>query len=320
MQVFFDANILISFFRLSNEDLENLRKLVSASHLKKFQIVTTPYLREEYERYREKAISDGIAAFSSNTIGTQFPPFVRRQKQFKQVADDLKKLKTDLRKLENEVRAQAEAHELLIDEIIGDLFRVSRVLEETPEILKAARRRSEKGNPPGKKGSFLGDALHWETLLSHAVPGEALIILSKDGDFESELSKGKPKKFLANEWSEKTRGQGELILLDTLKSFVREYAQDIEIDSEFSAEFLVGELFESHSYRRTHEIVDLLRGAPGLNVLLVRKILEAIEINPQVGNVAGDADVQEFLADLYEGFSSSDVGAELYEHLGGGWV
>lgn len=320
MKVFFDANILISLFRLTNEDLESLRKLVSASNLKKFQLVTTPHLRDEYERYREKAISDGISAFSSTKIGAQFPPFVRGSQKFIQVSQDIKKLKVDLRELETEVREQAEARNLLIDEIIGELFSSSHVIEESLEIVSAARLRLDKGNPPGKKAGNIGDALHWESLLSDARPYETLVIVSKDGDFASELHRGKPKKFLAKEWSNKTNGESDLVVLDSLSSFVGQYARDIEVDSEFSAPFLVEELFESYSYRRTHEIIDLLRGAPGLTVSLIWRIMEAIEANPKVGNLVGEPDFQEYLADLYEGFSSSEVGAELLDHLGGGWV
>lgn len=62
--------------------------------------------------------------------------------------------------------------------------------------------RVEIGNPPGKKGST-GDVINWEWLLTKKLDfrENELVVVGADGDFESELHKGKPKEFLLREWS-----------------------------------------------------------------------------------------------------------------------
>lgn len=320
LKVFFDANVLISFFRLSNEDVENLQRLVSASYLRKFQIVVTPHLRHEYERFREKAISDGLSNFSVEKLSIQFPPFVKNYGRYEAAVKLIRHLKQEIKDLGKEVREHAASRSLHIDGVIDELFSIAQEIPETPEILAAARLRAEKGHPPRKPQGNLGDALHWESLLSSAMPPETLIIVSRDGDFESDLHSGQPKEFLSDEWRARNGGHGGLEIFKSLAEFTKRYAEGIEINSEYSAEFLVGELSRSTSYKRTHEVIEQLRSAPGLTVGLVERILLAIDFNPQVGDIVGDDDFQDFIGDLYEGFSSSEVGWELYEHLGGGHV
>lgn len=319
MKVFFDANILTSFFRLSNEDIQNIQRLVSGARTYKFEIVTTQLLKDEYERFREKSVGEGLNAFSKDKISTQFPPFVRSHAKFDETFHALEVAKEKLDELRAEILNQAKDHSLLIDDVISELFAEAKQVKETKKLIKLAILRNQKGNPPRKKNDVLGDALHWESLLSYAKKNETLALISRDGDFESELVAGTPKTFLASEWSERTSG-GKLLFYNSLAKFVSKHAKDIQIDSETSADFLVGELEISDSYRRTHEIIEQLRTAKGLSVAHVEKIIDIAETNPQFSDIIGDDDIQDFFADLYEGFNSSAVGQDIYEILGGGYV
>lgn len=78
-----------------------------------------------------------------------------------------------------------------ISKALKQLF--SKALDHTPEEIELARKRKERGNPPGKQGDPLGDQLTWEQLLSHFQGKSRLWIISRDSDY---FSKHYDKTFL----------------------------------------------------------------------------------------------------------------------------
>lgn len=320
MLVFLDTSILISYFRLSKSDFSGLEKLISGSKTKKFTLIHSDHGIFEYERYREKAISDGLRHFSADTVKTLFPPFVRKHDQAQKLAKQIKELKVSLSEFTRNIIDDSQKKNLLIDDLIEEIFKLGYRIEITDDIRCEAEDRASAGNPPRKRTDNIGDCLNWEALLT-TEKKEDLAILSEDGDYFSDLYDGKPKEFLINDWKRATKR--DLYCYRTISSFLAEHAPDLEPGHEQTADFLVRELEGSNSFKRTHEIVEQLRSAKGLNPLHVERIVRACEENDQISLIVGDNDIQLFLADLYEGFAGSlsrDVASELYELLGGGWV
>jgi hypothetical protein len=71
-----------------------------------------------------------------------------------------------------------------VSEALASLF--AGALAETNDEFERARRRRERGNPPGKPTDPLGDQLTWEQLLTHVAGRSDLWIISGDSDFSVE--------------------------------------------------------------------------------------------------------------------------------------
>lgn len=68
-----------------------------------------------------------------------------------------------------------------VSKALAELF--AGAIAETQEELQRARKRKERGNPPGKERNPLGDQLTWEQLLSHAKGKTRVWIVSSDTDY-----------------------------------------------------------------------------------------------------------------------------------------
>jgi hypothetical protein len=87
-----------------------------------------------------------------------------------------------------------------INKKMDSLFKLSIFKEETKEILELAYYRTIRGNPPRKGNRSFGDAIIWKTILEYFCEKD-LVIISGDGDFESETNKGEVNEFLFKEFS-----------------------------------------------------------------------------------------------------------------------
>jgi len=102
------------------------------------------------------------------------------------------------------------------DNLIESILEASTEISIDDEIIQKAKRRVELGNPPGKSKS-LGDAIHWECLLS-AAPYQIWFV-SKDGDFASKLYPNEINPFLSKEWESAYKIPfAEITLFETLSS------------------------------------------------------------------------------------------------------
>lgn len=312
--MFFDVNILISLFRLSNEDVESFQKLISGAKVGAFRIITTKHLREEFDRYREKAIFDGLNNFSKARSVVNFPPFSRRHQDFDKVSEALKQAHDQLDKYVSSIKREAMAGNLFVDEVINELFEFSDSVEETDKILRNAQVRKSKGNPPGKRKDNLGDAIHWESLLEIAKPRDHLCIISSDGDFFSELGTGVIKGFLKNEWQSRAIG-GRIEIYPSINAFLKQHAPEIEIGSEFNAKFLVMDLENSRSFAEAQHAIQELQDADNLKFEHVQRIVSAFRENRFVSGVSDDSEAQDFLIDLFSGFGGTEVGGEIQDLL-----
>ena len=279
-----------------------------------FKILATPQLTDEFERLREKAVSDGLSTFSKEKASVSFPPFARAHPKFAEVKSLLSLAFQKLDDFTATIREEAQDRDLFVDDVISDLVDAATMIFETEQIVAAAQLRSAKGNPPGKRKDTIGDAVHWESLLSQADVGDHLCLISSDGDFYSELDKSKPKDFLVVDWLKETK-HGKLETFRTISSFLADHDPEIEIGSENSAENKVMKLEKSESFQRTHDVLERLRSATGLTVEHVNRIIVAFEENPNVGRIQQEREVQDFIGDLFEGFGATSVGSCLHDLL-----
>ena len=89
MHLFIDANIFLSFYHLTSEDIEELKKLTALIDEKEVTLYTTDQLSEEITRNRDTKISDAMQEFKKAQFKVSFPSFCKAYPEFKEIRDTL---------------------------------------------------------------------------------------------------------------------------------------------------------------------------------------------------------------------------------------
>jgi predicted nucleic acid-binding protein len=73
MQLFIDTNILLSFYSLNQEDLNELHKLIDAIDRQQITLLLTDQIIDEFNRNREQRIDGAIKSLRTQTFNPQYP-------------------------------------------------------------------------------------------------------------------------------------------------------------------------------------------------------------------------------------------------------
>jgi predicted nucleic acid-binding protein len=168
INLFIDTNIFLSFFHLTSEDLEELKKLVVLVDNGQIRLFLPEQVRHEFVRNRGAKILDAMRKLQNAKFSLSFPSFAKDYPEYLELRDLMKKADALHAELVEKIRLAAITEELSADSIVSSLFAKSKSISMHDEIYMAALRL---GNPPGKTES-LGDAVNWETLLKEAPDGE----------------------------------------------------------------------------------------------------------------------------------------------------
>ena len=156
------------------------------------------------------------------------------------------------------VKADAANRELAADKLFDEIAAAAEVLETTDEVFAAAEKRRTVGNPPGKPTS-LGDQISWEALLSEVEDETDLHIISKDGDFASDLSADAVMPVLAAEWTEKNGGA--LALLEELRPFLNNNFPGVKLAIDIEKTEAIEQLVETGNFALTHSSISKRKDA-----------------------------------------------------------
>lgn len=316
MNLFLDANIYLGFYELSNDDLEELRKLVVAVREKATKLLLPDQVRDEFYRNREAIIAKSINYLDRAKVDGGVPRLFQSLDEYEAMRDALATYDAQRAALLTTARTLADDRQLHADQLIDALFGTVETLPRTEEVMSAARLRSEIGNPPGKAGS-LGDAINWETLLTSVPDGEDLLLVSADGDFSSALHRAKLDPFLNAEWAQKKGSR--ISLYPSLTALFRENYPDIKLATELEKELAVARLVGSTSFQETHAAISTLSAFTEFSPGQAGALVEAANNNGQIWRILGDTDVLDFYTDLIrrnsERVDSSEL-ETLRENLG----
>jgi hypothetical protein len=296
---FVDANILLSFYRLSDDTLTELDKLRAAAASGKITLVSNSWAVDEFHRNRERTIKETLNRFQAQKNETGIPRLAEGIKGFEELRKLFAQTTAAKQKLLEEMSRVAGERTLHADKLIDGLLNSAEKLKVTDEILAAARLRMEKGDPPGKEGA-LGDRIHWECLLKYIPRDEQLALVTADADFHSPLVQGKPRSFLAFEWR-RLKGT-DLELYSGLSLFVAAHFPDIdvaEIDDRMEA---VKQLALSTSFAQTHHAIATLKDFNRFSADEVNEMLFAASENEQIYWIMSDSDVYEFYSSLVKNY------------------
>ncbi|MEX3968893.1 PIN domain-containing protein, partial [Paraburkholderia sp. EG286B] len=179
---------------------------------------------EEWERNRDTRLSFAIKEFKNATFVANIPHHMLSLQMAETYQKAVKQAKEARDHLVAEATAKARLNQLDVDKWLFQIFSYATKYQHDDAIFARGKLRAERGNPPGKPGSF-GDQYNWEMLLAK-LPDDDLYIVSNDGDFASALGKEKgivyPNILLKREWSE-NKGGNALYVFDTIADVLNHY-------------------------------------------------------------------------------------------------
>jgi len=308
INVFIDANIWLSLYDFSNDDLEQFRKLSDLIDTD-VRILLPFQVRDEFYRNRENKIHDVLKQFGN--IATKIPNICRGYPEFIVLRDGIREVNSLHKEFIKKIEKDAKDGSLHADQIIGEIFDKIEPLQITDEIVANAKYRLNVGNPPGKDRK-LGDAINWEALLYYAHQNEDIFFVSADKDYRSLIDDTSFNSYLANEWCTKKRSA--LFFYRTLTDFINNHVGTIELKTENEKRDSIELLRQSRSFQRTHStIAQLNRYSSWTNDQII-ELCQIAHENNQVNAILDDIDVFSFYATLLSGKENE------FDDLSVGWV
>lgn len=298
MNVFLDTNVYLSFYELSSDDLEELKKLSVLVREGGIRLHLPSQVEDEFNRNREVRIASTLKRLREQDTGLQLPQLARQYDEFDKLVKTNKNFARILKKLIQAVRDDALARQLEADSLVEELFAVADKIPIKKEDIVSAQLRVDSGNPPGKKGS-IGDALIWQALLRHVRKGTNLHLITDDGDFYSPLDRSAVSEFLRQEWED--TNNSDVQLFNRISSFFAEHFPEIELATELEKDLLIRQLGESGSFIETHSTVAKLSHFSDFTRDQVNAMVVAAVTNSQVYYIARDPMIHAFLSRVVEG-------------------
>ncbi|MET3134188.1 putative nucleic acid-binding protein [Oxalobacteraceae bacterium GrIS 1.11] len=222
--LFVDTNVFLNFYSYAKDDLGQLRKLIENIDGNGIVLHLPEHVLNELERNREAKLKASADQFKKESFPTAIP---RHMQDYSHAQVYLEAVNTALKarvSMINQAATEASSKALAADKALEELVGKAHRYEDEDAIFASAMQRMQKGNPPGKSGS-VGDQYHWEFLLNK-LPSEDLHIVSKDGDYFSELNTGRPHPFLEKEWKQKKNAN--LHVYSELRPFIDRYLASLE--------------------------------------------------------------------------------------------
>lgn len=292
--LFLDANILLDFYRYGDDDITEINKLVALAADQEIRIICNKHLKDEVNRNREKVLSESLGELKSKRLDIKAPNFCAQFDELKSLRSHLRQANTAHNKLVDRVEKAVKNRNLGADKIISDLWNVSHELDVDDEVLNAALRRVELGNPPGKRGS-IGDAIHWESIIRDQNLDLCFVdIVSRDSDFASFLNPREIKNFLADEWVSIKGRHAKIRIFPYLSDYFKLVFPQIKLSDETKKSELISRLQNSPNFATTHDIIHELSQYDFFTNGQVIKLFDALVTNNQVGWIATDDDIFDF--------------------------
>lgn len=290
--VFIDANIWLSLFHFSGDDLEEFKKLKELIGTD-LTLFLPEQIRDEVYRNRENKIKDAFEKFEK--LQLQFPAFCKGYDEYKEFSKDFFALQSRHKSWLNKVKEDIVSQSLSADQVIIDFFDSVEFYPTTEAIRQKAVHRYDVGNPPGKDHKY-GDAINWEILLENVPDGEDLFFISNDSDYASILDNKRFHPFLVDEWIKKKGSH--IFYFKSLVEFLQEHFKDIELNAEKQKESVIKALYRSGSFSATHKYIQQLSKYSGWSEQQIIDICTAASENSQIYQIFGDPDIITFYSDL----------------------
>lgn len=311
MNLFIDTNIFLNFYHFTNDDLEELEKLIVLISNNKIQLIIPEQVIDEFKRNREVKLKDAIKQFESNIKSYKFPQFYKSFSEFQEIKDMQRDINKKFSLLKEKVNKNVEAERLKADDLIGTLFSLGVDAPRSQKLIEKGILRYNLGNPPGKDKSY-GDAINWESLLEYVEEKEDLYFLSDDKDFFSIINENHFNPFLLSEWRDKK--SSEIFPYRSLTSFFTENFPEVKLASELEKEIRIQELAESGSFFSSRKAMWKVSELSDYSTELVDVFIDTCVNNTQVLWIADDEDMNKLIHEFIESHRSK-MSDEKYQFI-----
>lgn len=309
INLFIDANIWLSLFHFSSDDLEQFRKL--KSHLGHgINIYAPQQIRDEVFRNRENKIKDSLDKFAKFEL--PFPAYLKNYEEYSGFHKRFNALKGEHKEWLEKIKRDIASQSLPADVVLREVFDSIQFIPSTAELVEKGVMRYNIGNPPGKNHKY-GDAINWETLLAAVPDGEALYFISADKDYASLYDSKGFHPFLAQEWSEKKHSN--IFFYTALTDFFNKHVRDIQLQAENEKNELIEDLAFSRSFRTTHGLIERMAKLSGWSLRQIQDICSAALENFQVKWIITDGDVSQFFNQLLDNEAVRNCGDKAVEEV-----
>jgi hypothetical protein len=311
VELFLDTNVYLSFYKLSDDDLEELQKLAVAVRSAGTTLYVTDQVRDEFNRNRESVVAESLKVFEAAKLPAGYPRLFMNYPEYEELRSALGSYEKHRTTLLEKVREAAAAKDLHADKLINELFEIAKHVPMTPEVWTAAEMRSNLRNPPGKADSY-GDAINWESLLADVPDGMDLMIVTADTDFISKLDPSLLAEVLRTEWA--NRKMSSVSLYRNLTSLFKKNYPDIKLASELEKELAIDALIGSPNFQRTHAAIQGLEQYADFSAEQALALIDAAINNDQIYRIFEDDDVYEFFTQIAIDHED-DLDAEMWDNF-----
>lgn len=298
--LYLDTNVYLSFYHLSSEDLEELKKLAVLTKSKAVTLYLPEQTINEFNRNRDAKIADAIKRFNENKLNNIFPQIAKDyEHEFNAMKDAVKSYEKNKQIMLEKMKKDIISKQLKADKTIEILFSNAIKIEITPKLIESAKMRFDLGNPPGKNNSY-GDAVNWESLLTVVEDFDNFFFISDDKDFYSEFDKDLFNSFLLIEW-ERKMPLTSFKHYKSLSVFFKENYPEINISTEQKKEELINKLSNSSSFSETRNILRELKNYDDFTKKQINDIAYSAVSNNQIYWIGKDDDINLYLNSIIKG-------------------
>lgn len=295
INLYIDTNAYLSFFHLTNDELEELKKLHLLLNRKEIILHLPEQTKDEFYRNRDVKIADALKRYKEEKLTNQFPQFCKDYPEYPVIREAIKNFDKTKQILLDKLLADIEENKLAADLLIEKLFDKANFHPITDEILIMSKYRFDLGRPPGKNKSY-GDAINWETLLAVVPEWEDFHFVSDDKDFYSEINSDNFNHYLSNEW--KIAKGLSLSHYRRISQFCRAQFPDINIASDYEKEVLVIDLTESKSFSKSRSTLKSLSKFEEFSTQQIDEFVKACIENTQVIWIKDDRDIKNYITTI----------------------
>ncbi len=298
MNLYIDTNIFLTFYHLTNDDLDELKKLAILIEDKQINLLLPEQTRNEFLRNRDKTINEAISSLKEQKLTSRYPQISKGYEEYVLLQESFRNFEKHKNKIIANIEKDSREFKLNADIVTTRIFKSSTKIDTTLELINLAKIRFDLGNPPGKGNSY-GDALNWEALLSVVESEKDLCIVSDDSDYISLLNRKELNLFLKDEWDKKKKSK--IHFYKTLSEFFKDKFPTITLSDELEKELLIKSLSEAGTFISAKSRLAKLLNYKEFTNKQLNDIIEIAVTNNQLYWINSDIGVYDVLYKILEG-------------------
>ncbi|MGM0635969.1 MAG: PIN domain-containing protein [Bacteroidota bacterium] len=297
INLFIDTNVYLKFYHYSDDDLEELNKLIVLMDNDELELLLPEQVVNEFYRNRDSKLADALKTFSQSKLNNQFPQFCKGYKEYETLKKLIKEYNQEKQLLLKNIMLKIETNSLQADKVIDNLFKKAYSIKTTESLVAKAKLRFDLGNPPGKNKSY-GDSINWESLIDSVSDNNDLYFIADDKDYFSEINKSNFNTFLFNEW--KRKKNSKIRFYKTLSDFFKDVFPDIKLATELEKDILIAKLIDSQNFYSSRKTLQKLSKFDSFSTEQANQYISAAINNTQILWISDDVDINNYLHKFVE--------------------